>query len=243
MASDKLQKILEMSKNMDKKSMKSSHSLSKNVKQPISLQGQISNADKTIANIDEMFNSPYIPTQEEKEAWNTERGREELTEMSNKDVFLEKLSKSKLPTAIIESMRNNPCNYEASMVDNMMGPENALFKKLNEAYAKDKEAPVSGVKAVQKINEQLDSKDKDRKNAENLSETVQNNSFSLSQLEEMIEHIIDKKLNSLNENIQHNQPNIKTMFLTENGNFRFLDSADNVYECQMKYLGKRKKKK
>lgn len=243
MASDKLQKILEMSKNMDKKSMKSSHSLSKNVKQPISLQGQISNADKTIANIDEMFNSPYIPTQEEKEAWNTERGREELTEMSNKDVFLEKLSKSKLPAAIIESMRNNPCNYEASMVDNMMGPENALFKKLNEAYAKDKEAPVSGVKAVQKINEQLDSKDKERKNAENLSETVQNNDFSLSQIEEIIERVIDKKLNSLNENIQHNQPNIKTMFLTENGNFRFLDSADNVYECQMKYLGKRKKKK
>lgn len=228
---------------MDKKSMKSSHSLSKNVKQPISLQGQISNADKTIANIDEMFNSPYIPTQEEKEAWNTERGREELTEMSNKDVFLEKLSKSKLPTAIIESMRKNPCNYEASMVDNMMGPENALFKKLNEAYAKDKEAPVSGVKAVQKINEQLDSKDKERKNAENLSETVQNNGFSLSQLEEIIERVIDKKLNSLNENINHNQPNIKTMFLTEHGNFRFLDSADNVYECQMKYLGKRKKKK
>ena len=110
MASEKLQKILAMSQNMDKRGSKTSPVAKKPIKTPISLHEQVANADKTIANIDAMYTAPYVPTKEEKEAWNTERGREELTEMADRNVFMEKLKKSRLPAAIVDSMRQNPCN-------------------------------------------------------------------------------------------------------------------------------------
>lgn len=250
MASEKLQQILAMSNKMDKKGGKATSTQFKPIKATVSLNEKISNANKAIENIDAMYNSPYIPTQEEKEAWNTERGREELTEMANQSVFMEKLKSSHLPAAILESMRQNPCNYDVSVVNKMMGPENALFKKLNEAYGKEKEEPVRGVKAIQQINEQLETRDKQiiEENVNNedlIINKTQNTNFSLESLEEMIERVIDRKLNSLNESLikPNNSSSIKTMSITESGTFRFLDSEDNVYECQMKYLGKRKKKK
>ena len=47
----------------------------------------------------------------------------------------------------------------------------------------------------------------------------------------------------LNESISRKLlSQIRSMSITESGNFRFLDGEDNVYECQMKYIGKRKKK-
>lgn len=247
MASDKLQKILAMSKNIDKKGDKSKQTTPQKVfKTPMSIHEQTNKANQAIADIDAMYNSPYVPTKEEKEAWNTERGREELTEMADKNVFMQKLNQSKLPAAILESMRQNPCNYDPSIVNSVMGPENALYKKLNEAYGKENETPKSGVQAIHQIEEQLKERDKksnDDKQVIEESVTHQSSDFSLSQLEEMIERVIDRKLNSLNETMSRTTNPIKSMSLTESGNFRFLDTENNVYECQMKYLGKRKKKK
>lgn len=250
MANEKLQKILAMSKNMDKKASKlqSQPIQRRGFKTPKSLNEQIASADKAVANIDAMYNTPYIPTQEEKEAWNPERGREELTEMANSSIFNEKLKHSKLPSAILESMRQNPCNFDPTIVNTMMGPENILFKKLNEAYGKGKEETVRGVKAVQQINEQLEIRDKE-KNVESdeipydSRKTVKLNEGLESMIEAVVERVIDRKLSSLNESVSMPNPTIKSMSLTESGNFRFLDSEDNVYECSMKYLGKRKKKK
>lgn len=248
MASEKLQKILAMSKNMDKKGNKPSSVPKRAMKTPASLQEQINNANTMIANIDKMYNSPYIPTKEEKETWNCERGRDELNEMADSSVFMEKLKQSKLPAAIIESMRQNPCNYDTSVVNTMMGPENALFKKLNEAYAKDKDEHVRGVKAIQQINEQLETRDKQiAEETAKVTEDVVHNSFTtnidITALEQVIERVINKKFNMLNESISRKLPSqIRSMSITESGNFRFLDGEDNVYECQMKYIGKRKKK-
>ena len=248
MASEKLQKILAMSKNMDKKGNKPSSAPKRAMKTQTSLHEQINNANTMIANIDKMYNSPYIPTKEEKETWNCERGRDELNEMADRSVFMEKLKQSKLPAAIIESMRQNPCNYDTSVVNTMMGPENALFKKLNEAYAKDKDEPVRGVKAIQQINEQLETRDKQiAEETAKVTEDVVHNSFTtnidITALEQVIERVIDKKFNMLNESISRKLPSqIRSMSITESGNFRFLDGEDNVYECQMKYIGKRKKK-
>lgn len=248
MASEKLQKILAMSQNMDKKGNKPSSVPKRAMKSPTSLHEQINTANATIANIDAMYNSPYVPTQEEKESWNCERGRDELNEMADQSVFMEKLKQSKLPAAIIESMRQNPCNLDVSVANTMMGPENALFKKLNEAYAKDKEEPVRGVKAIQQINEQLETRDRQiSEETAQVSEDVIRNSntsnIDLTLLEQVIERVIDKKLNMLNESISRKLPSqIRSMSITESGNFRFLDGENNVYECQMKYIGKRKKK-
>lgn len=242
MASDKLQKILAMSKNMDKKTSKVNQAPMRPMKQAMSLNEQISSADKAISNIDQMYNAPYIPTKEEKEKWNTEKGRAELTEMADNNVFMQKLNQSKLPKAIVESMRQNPCNLDPTIVNQVMGKENEFFKKLNEAYAKEKEAPVSGVQAAMRITEQLETRDK-QQNIEDETPSNEDNKISTldtETLEAVISRVIDKKLANLS-NI--GGAALKTMSLTQNGTFRFLDSEDNVYECQLKFIGKRKKKK
>lgn len=241
MASDKLQKILAMSKNMDKKSSKVSQAPMRPMKQAMSLSEQISNADKTISSIDQMYNSPYIPTKEEKEKWNTEKGRAELTEMADNNVFMQKLNQSKLPKAIVESMRQNPCNLDPTIVNQVMGKENEFFKKLNEAYAKEQEAPVSGVQAAMRITEQLETRDKHQNiEDETPSEDNKISTLDAKTLEAVISRVIDKKLANLSH---QGGTTLKTMVLTQNGTFRFLDTEDNVYECQLKFIGKRKKKK
>lgn len=242
MASDKLQKILAMSKNMDKKTTKVNQTPMRPMKQALSLNEQISSADKAISSIDQMYNAPYVPTQEEKEKWNTEKGRAELTEMADNNVFMEKLSQSKLPRAIIESMRQNPCNLDPTIVNQVMGKENEFFKKLNEAYAKEKEEPVSGVQAAMRITEQLETRDK-QQNAEVEFPNDENkisSELDAETLEAIISRVIDKKLGNISN---ANGAPLKTMAITQNGTFRFLDAEDNVYECQMKFIGKRKKKK
>ena len=244
MASEKLQKILAMSKNMDKHGRSMNNAQHRPMKVATSITERVSNANKEIANIDAMYNAPYVPTKEEKEAWNSERGREELEQMADQSVFMEKLKQSKLPAAILESIRQNPCNYDPTIANHLMGPENELFKKLNEAYAKDKEAPISGVKAAQQINEQLEMRNKHNveETDETLNESISN--INVSSLEQIIERVIDRKFNMINESLTRGKGGtIKRMSITESGTFRFLDSEDNVYECQMKYLGKRKKKK
>lgn len=241
MANDKLQKILAMSKNMDKKGSKVSQAPMRPMKQAMSLSEQISNADKTISSIDQMYNSPYIPTKEEKEKWNTEKGRAELTEMADNNVFMQKLNQSKLPKAIVESMRQNPCNLDPTIVNQVMGKENEFFKKLNEAYAKEQEAPVSGVQAAMRITEQLETRDKQQNTEdENPSEDSKMSTLDTETLEAVISRVIDKKLANLSN---QGGTTLKTMVLTQNGTFRFLDTEDNVYECQLKFIGKRKKKK
>lgn len=242
MASDKLQKILAMSKNMDKKTTKVNQTPMRPMKQAMSLNEQISSADKAISSIDQMYNAPYIPTKEEKEKWNTEKGRAELTEMADNNVFMQKLSQSKLPKAIVESMRQNPCNLDPTIVNQVMGKENEFFKKLNEAYAKEKEAPVSGVQAAMRITEQLETRDK-QQNIEDEAPSDDNDKISTldtETLEDVISRVIDKKLADFSK---LNGAALKTMALTQNGTFRFLDTEDNVYECQLKFIGKRKKKK
>lgn len=248
MANEKLQKILSMSKTMDKKGASLSKAPMAMPKQ-VSLQEQISKANASITAIDSEFSKPYIPTQDEMSSWNPERGRVEISELANNETFYAKLNQSKLPKAIIESMRNNPCNFEPTMVNEVMGPENAFYKKLNEAYNKGKEESVKGVKAIHKINEQLSVIDKNSEEEKAQQELMDKEKQSpmvggidYSLIKTIVEEAIEKKLESFGlNNLQEN--GIKTMAITSNGTFKFLDSEDNIYECEMRFVGKRKTNK
>ena len=63
----------------------------------------------------------------------------------------------------------------------------------------------------------------------------------------LIENTIDNKLseinNTLNESVGRQQMYVPTMkMLNFKDKFYFVDNDDNVFECEMKYKGKRKKK-
>lgn len=138
------------------------------------------------------------------------------------------LSHCKLPSAIIESIKQNPLTdiSEDPQMDN-------FTRTLGESM---------GIKQSANIIEKLEKKD----NNNNITETkVVNSNVDYGMIKMIIENVIDEKLQKIQENKMLNensttQSNIKTVqFGTDK--FLFLDSDDNVYECVMKYKGKRKK--
>lgn len=150
----------------------------------------------------------------------------------------DKLANSKLPAAIKEAIASNPLIVTSS--DPKM---DAFTAKL---------AAVQGVQKAANIMNQLDEEDKEKENARKaaLNENIQrgvNIDYGLikSIVENAVKSLKDEIKNELNESIshnsQHNDTSLKVMKMANK--FLFLDSEDNIYECQMIYKGKNKTKK
>ena len=141
-----------------------------------------------------------------------------------------------IPKGILESILNNPLDlkpidprmdaFEQKLKDGMPGIKSAT-NILEKVEKQDKEAKA-------KLNEQL-----------NTYQSVSNN-IDYELIKVLIESVIDKKLESLkqsiNESNNHQQTYIPSLkYLSFKDNFYFVDNDDNVFECVMKYKGKRKK--
>lgn len=148
------------------------------------------------------------------------------------------LSHCKLPTAILESMVQNPINTSVGYESEL----DTFTQNLGESL---------GLKKSAEIMEQLDNVDKTQviETSSHRSPVIPSNSgVDYEMIKLLLENAIDKKLevfsktlNLISESKQ--MPitnNVKTMSFGDK--FLFLDSDDNVYECEMKYKGKRKKK-
>ena len=141
-----------------------------------------------------------------------------------------------IPRGIIESILNNPLDLKP--IDPRM---DALEEKL-----KDK---MTGIKAATNILEKVEKQDKEAK--AKLREQLQPkqtlaNNIDYELIKVTIEEAIDKKLESLKQTINeannHQQTYIPSMkYLSFKDKFYFVDNDDNVFECVMKYKGKRKK--
>lgn len=136
------------------------------------------------------------------------------------------LSNCKLPQSIIESIINNPLNGLSANTEMDNFTEN-----LSESL---------GIKQSANIIEQLDKLDNVEK-----TQQFQETNIDYELIKSIIENVVDKKLSSmqqtlLTEHKTYQQNNVKTMVFGDK--FLFCDSDDNVYECEMKYKGKRKKK-
>lgn len=236
MAKDNLKRMLELTNNMNKSNQKStSQTSSKSVAKPRHIT-TAKELDEQVKKYDDMVFGRYVPTKEEKEQWDVSRGYAQLEEMANKDDFIAKVKNSRLPQGIIESMVRNPCNYTSDMIEqSKSGAEGQFIENLAEKLGvKEEEKPKNGLDAARRIQEQLSKKDND--DAE--EETDSGKTVDYDKLRKMIGEVIDEKLSSIN-----NTPKIKTMSMTDSGNFLFLDTDNNVYECVLKYKGKRKVKK
>ena len=141
-----------------------------------------------------------------------------------------------IPRGIIESILNNPLDLKP--IDPRM---NALEEKLKDN--------MPGIKAATNILEKVEKQDKEAKAKlrEQLQpkQTIANN-IDYELIKVTIEEAIDKKLESLKQTINeannHQQTYIPSMkYLSFKDKFYFVDNDDNVFECVMKYKGKRKK--
>ena len=145
-------------------------------------------------------------------------------------------SHSKLPRQIIESIAANP--LDMTVVDPKM---DAFTEKLKQTL------PNSFNRSYE-IQEKLEKQDR-----QELNEVQGNNNASASVnvdyelIKTIVESVVDKKINELkkgmvNENLSYgSNSSLKAMKLGEK--FLFLDSDNNIFECQMKYIGKNKKRK
>ena len=129
-----------------------------------------------------------------------------------------------IPRGIVESIINNPLDLKP--IDPRM---DALEEKLKDN--------MPGIKAAANILERVEKRDEEARTriAEQIIQPTQNQS-----------NVIDSKLsevnNKLNENIQKQQLYVPSMkYLNFKDKFYFVDNDDNVFECEMKYKGKRKK--
>ena len=141
-----------------------------------------------------------------------------------------------IPKGILESILNNPLDLKP--IDPRM---DAFEQKLKDG--------MPGIKAATNILEKVEKQDKEAKaklNEQlNPKQTISNN-IDYELIKVLIETAIDKKLESLKQNINetnnHQQTYIPSMkYLSFKDNFYFVDNDDNVFECVMKYKGKRKK--
>lgn len=148
------------------------------------------------------------------------------------------IDKKKIPKYIVEEMLRNPIDMSA-MAEKVTDDDK--WKDLENKLKK------SGLKASADIINKMETNEKKAVN-ESVRQPIQNNStFDYGTLKAIIEQVIDEKFDkmrtSLNESIalQNNIPSMKLLNFKDN--FYFVDQDNNVFECVMKYKGKRKTKK
>lgn len=229
MANENLKKMLEMSKKLEQTGSQPS-TFPKNTPRTnkVSLDKQIEMLDEQVFGAYKKPEGEYDPRDE----------MQRLKERYNGNTQIPDLSHSKLPRNIIESILSNPCNLEPVEDPKMT----ALQERIN--------GKMPGIKSVIEVQKKLDEHDKVQMELQEslrpkpqMTENVNSGVIDYSLIKMIVENVINEKLGVLNENINHGSSDGSMKVMTFDGNkFRFLDSQDNIYECEMKYVGKKKKK-
>lgn len=162
--------------------------------------------------------------------------QDDLERMKNFKVDKSALANSKMPDFIKESMVSNPLNVDPLLVDAKMS-----------AFTEQLTQKLPGIQKSMGILNHLNNLDEQKKKEQALlreTETQTSSNIDYNLIKSIVESVIDEKLGSLptlNESVQRNTPGLKVMAIKDK--FLYLDDQDNVYECQMVYKGKNKRKK
>lgn len=186
--------------------------------------------DSNVDNLNEMVFGK--PTSDSLQIYDAKEDMKRMTQNLDSSI----LSKSKLPDMIKESIAKNPLNL-SPVEDPKM---DALTERLTKA--------MPGIQKSMGILNQLDNADKQKQKTinETTQSTKTNGGVDYEMIKMIVENAVEKKFNEyrgvINESVNSNATgNLYVMKLGEK--FLFLDDQDNVYECQMTYKGKNKKKK
>lgn len=235
MAQNSIEKMLEISTKIEKGNNFSTNSTTKGHR--ISNQQDL---DRLIENYDQQVygaGTEPVLKQNEMPKYDAKKEMERLKEIeAHGGRTAVNIEGRNIPKGILESILNNPLDLKPidprmdaleEKIKNKMSGINAATNILKRVEEKDKEEKT-------KLNEQLRPK-------QNISNNIDYESIKM-----LIEEVIDKKLENLksyiNETKNHQQTYVPSMkYLSFKDNFYFVDNDDNVFECVMKYKGKRKK--
>ena len=136
-----------------------------------------------------------------------------------------------MPKEILESIINNPLD---------LTPIDPRMDELEEKI-KNK---MSGIKTATDILERVEKQSKAAKPITN--EDKQPSNIDYDTIKTIVENVLDSRLErvkeTINESNSHQDAYVPSMkYLSFKDKFYFVDNDDNVFECVMKYKGKRKK--
>lgn len=159
--------------------------------------------------------------------------QDDLERMKSMKIDKTKLANSKLPDFIKESIVSNPLNVDPALVDSKMTQfTEQLGQKL-------------GLQKSVNILQQLEEIDEQKSQKTSLNEVTNNGGVDYGMIKMIVEKVIDEKFGDLssvlNESLRHVSPGLSVMSIKDK--FLYLDDQDNIYECQMVYKGKNKKRK
>ena len=102
-----------------------------------------------------------------------------------------------------------------------------------------------GLQKSVNILQQLEEIDEQKSQKASLNEITNNGGVDYGMIKMIVEKVIDEKFGDLssvlNESLRRVSPGLSVMSIKDK--FLYLDDQDNIYECQMVYKGKNKKRK
>lgn len=192
--------------------------------------------DNMIQQYDAAVYGPPSTTYSEEEMgkYSVEKELERITKMKENGATSNlHLEGRGIPKSIVESIINNPLISEP--------PKDYKMEALT-----DRLSQSSGIKKAIEIMKTTDEIDKSTINEKVVNQPSQQpissgGGIDYEMIKLLIENAIDKKLNTLNESKQGGGYAPSMKYLSFKDKFYFVDNDDNVFECEMKYKGKRKR--
>lgn len=195
----------------------------------------------SVGSLDEAVFGKYDPSRDDRKEYSAEEEMKQIKERAEKGVQVD-YGKHKMPKAIIDSIVANPL---------IMKTVDPKMDALTERLAKSMNIDNTFERSVE-IQEKLDNIGQQNE-SQQTAPTYQPQKISVEINYERIQTIVEAAVSREMERLKHtllteginhsgNDTNqLKAMKLSDK--FLFLDSDNNVFECNFKFIGKNKKKK
>ena len=188
--------------------------------------------DEQIRKLDDMV---YGKPVEDEKKYDPKKDMEKMTGVLSSA----QITQSGLPESIKRSIIAQPLTLSPIEDPNMTALEERLQRTM------------PGIQKSMKILSDLDQYDLEQKEKTMAESKPRNDAATTSAIDyalikTIVESVVDEKLNGmrqmLNESTGNGTPSLSVMNI-RNDKFLFLDSDDNIFECQMVYKGKNKAKR
>lgn len=197
--------------------------------------------ESDLSMIDEAVFGAYIPPENENGTFNVmnetlKELREGKVSEETKERIQQNVANSKMPKGIIDSIINNPLVLDDSLMED----------KQIDAVAARASRNIGATKA---ITEKLESMDRSKR--EEMPRPAQQQASApvdYALIKSIIESAIDERMSELKsriltESAHGESPALTGIKMVNDSTLWLLDSDNNVYECTMRYKGKKKQRK
>ena len=191
--------------------------------------------DMLIQEYDQKVYGPPQQSEEDKERYDPRKELEHLKQINaNGGRSVVNLEGKNIPKEILESILDNPLDMP-------------INNDLDDVEQKLK-GKIPGIKAAADILKRVEKRKEEGKAKinENITIDEKHNGIDYNVIQRIVDNAIDNKLseikNSLNESVGRQNtyvPSMKVMNFKDK--FYFVDNDNNVFECEMKYKGRKKK--